>query len=111
MSTTTLVDPTGPSGKKGPSYQKALDATRDLYITDYSIHDLRFPTSLTGDGTDAMNTTCDYSAAYVKLYVGPKGLPRSSPPASVGKDGTLSELRGHGVSAAWERSGVRGRVC
>lgn len=29
--------------------------------------DIRFPTSLSGDGTDAMNTDCDYSSAYVKL--------------------------------------------
>jgi len=30
--------------------------------------DIRFPTSLTGDGTDAMNTDCDYSSAYVSLF-------------------------------------------
>ncbi|KAI0676580.1 enolase C-terminal domain-like protein [Trametes maxima] len=37
-------------------------------ITGYKTHDVRFPTSLSGDGTDAMNTDCDYSSAYVKLY-------------------------------------------
>lgn len=37
-------------------------------ITHFKTHDLRFPTSLTGDGTDAMNTSCDYSSAYVILY-------------------------------------------
>ncbi|KJA21439.1 hypothetical protein HYPSUDRAFT_42090 [Hypholoma sublateritium FD-334 SS-4] len=36
-------------------------------ITGYRTHDVRFPTSLTGDGTDAMNTDCDYSSAYVVL--------------------------------------------
>jgi len=36
-------------------------------ITHFEIHDVRFPTSLTGDGTDAMNTDCDYSSAYVSL--------------------------------------------
>ncbi|ESK84130.1 mandelate racemase muconate lactonizing protein, partial [Moniliophthora roreri MCA 2997] len=36
-------------------------------ITGYETHDVRFPTSLTGDGTDAMNTDCDYSSAYVTL--------------------------------------------
>ncbi|KAF8155509.1 mandelate racemase/muconate lactonizing enzyme [Crassisporium funariophilum] len=36
-------------------------------ITGYETHDVRFPTSLTGDGTDAMNTDCDYSSAYVVL--------------------------------------------
>ncbi|CAE6416208.1 unnamed protein product [Rhizoctonia solani] len=42
-------------------------------ITKYQIHDVRFPTSLTGDGTDAMNKECDYSSgkllsSYVELY-------------------------------------------
>ncbi|QRV75950.1 enolase C-terminal domain-like protein [Ceratobasidium sp. AG-Ba] len=37
-------------------------------ITKYQIHDVRFPTSLTGDGTDAMNKECDYSSAYIELY-------------------------------------------
>lgn len=31
----------------------------DLYIVDFSIHDVRFPTNLSGDGTDAMNKECD----------------------------------------------------
>ncbi|KZT02985.1 enolase C-terminal domain-like protein [Laetiporus sulphureus 93-53] len=38
-----------------------------ITITGYETHDVRFPTSLTGDGTDAMNTECDYSSAYVTL--------------------------------------------
>lgn len=37
-------------------------------ITHFTIEDLRFPTSLTGDGTDATNTECDYSAAYITLF-------------------------------------------
>ncbi|KAF8634254.1 hypothetical protein AX15_001004 [Amanita polypyramis BW_CC] len=37
-------------------------------ITGYETHDIRFPTSLTGDGTDAMNTDCDYSSAYMTLF-------------------------------------------
>jgi L-fuconate dehydratase len=36
-------------------------------ITAVEIHDLRFPTSLTADGSDAMNQDGDYSAAYVVL--------------------------------------------
>ncbi|VDB85342.1 unnamed protein product [Peniophora sp. CBMAI 1063] len=48
-------------------------------ITHFEIHDVRFPTSLTGDGTDAMNTDCDYSSAYVSLY-------------------TDSDLVGHGMT-------------
>ncbi|KAI0792540.1 enolase C-terminal domain-like protein [Abortiporus biennis] len=48
-------------------------------ITGYETHDVRFPTSLTGDGTDAMNTDCDYSSAYVTLK-------------------TSSDLVGHGMT-------------
>jgi len=36
-------------------------------ISGFETHDVRFPTSLTGDGTDAMNTDCDYSSAYIEL--------------------------------------------
>ncbi|KAH8084305.1 enolase C-terminal domain-like protein, partial [Cristinia sonorae] len=48
-------------------------------ITGFETHDVRFPTSLTGDGTDAMNTDCDYSSAYVTLT-------------------TSSDLIGHGMT-------------
>ena len=36
-------------------------------ITGVRVHDVRFPTSLTADGSDAMNKDADYSAAYVVL--------------------------------------------
>jgi len=48
-------------------------------ITHFETHDVRFPTSLTGDGSDAMNKDCDYSSAYVSLY-------------------TNSDLVGHGMT-------------
>src|SRR3954449_8438615 len=38
-----------------------------MQITGYEIIDLRFPTSLTSDGTDAVHKDPDYSAAYVIL--------------------------------------------
>ena len=38
-------------------------------ITHYSVHDIRFPTSRSLDGSDAMNKAPDYSAAYVVLHV------------------------------------------
>src|SRR5690554_5136559 len=38
-----------------------------MIITDIIIKDVRFPTSKTLDGSDAMNTDPDYSAAYVIL--------------------------------------------
>lgn len=37
-------------------------------ITAVTTHDVRFPTSLTMDGSDAMNKDGDYSAAYVVLH-------------------------------------------
>ena len=40
----------------------------DITITSFDIHDVRFPTNVTGDGTDAMNKECDYSAAYIVLH-------------------------------------------
>ncbi len=39
-----------------------------ITITSYSVHDVRFPTSRTLDGSDAMNRDPDYSAAYVILH-------------------------------------------
>ena len=38
-----------------------------ITITSVRVHDVRFPTSLTADGSDAMNKDGDYSAAYVVL--------------------------------------------
>ena len=39
----------------------------NLIITDIEVKDIRFPTSKTLDGSDAMNPDPDYSAAYVIL--------------------------------------------
>ena len=39
----------------------------DVKITSVLVKDIRFPTSRTLDGSDAMNTAPDYSAAYVML--------------------------------------------
>ncbi|MFC6488820.1 L-fuconate dehydratase [Nitratireductor sp. GCM10026969] len=43
-------------------------------ITDLRTHDLRFPTSRSLDGSDAMNPDPDYSAAYVVLETDTPGL-------------------------------------
>ncbi len=43
-------------------------------ITSLRVHDLRFPTSLSLDGSDAMNPDPDYSAAYVILETDTPGL-------------------------------------
>ena len=39
-----------------------------LIITSIDVKDIRFPTSKTQDGSDAMNPDPDYSAAYVILH-------------------------------------------
>lgn len=39
-----------------------------IKITDYTVRDVRFPTSRTLDGSDAMHSDPDYSAAYVILH-------------------------------------------
>src|SRR5438034_9735869 len=44
-------------------------------ITDVIVRDVRFPTSATLDGSDAMNPDPDYSATYVALQTdSPRGL-------------------------------------
>jgi L-fuconate dehydratase len=43
-------------------------------ITGIRTHDVRFPTSLSQDGSDAMNKETDYSAAYVVLETDEPGL-------------------------------------
>ncbi|ULC58045.1 L-fuconate dehydratase [Flaviramulus sp. BrNp1-15] len=46
----------------------------EVIITNVSIRDVRFPTSRSLDGSDAMNPDPDYSAAYVILETNKKGL-------------------------------------
>jgi L-fuconate dehydratase len=46
-----------------------------ITITDIKVRDIRFPTSGSLDGSDAMNTAPDYSATYVILHTdSPQGL-------------------------------------
>ena len=46
----------------------------DCEILDYEVKDIRFPTSQTLDGSDAMNPDPDYSAAYLILKTNVEGL-------------------------------------
>lgn len=41
----------------------------NLTIKKLEVKDLRFPTSLKSDGSDAMHTDPDYSCAYVKVLL------------------------------------------
>jgi L-fuconate dehydratase len=45
-----------------------------MRITSLTVHDLRFPTSRSLDGSDAMHRRPDYSAAYVVLGTGDEAL-------------------------------------
>ncbi|PYG98170.1 fuconate dehydratase, partial [Arthrobacter stackebrandtii] len=45
-----------------------------IRITHLSVRDIRFPTSLSLDGSDAMNSAPDYSAAYVVLHTDAEAL-------------------------------------
>ena len=54
-------------------------------ITAVTVEDVRFPTSLTADGSDAMNKDGDYSAAYVVLHTD-------------GVDSVGVPLAGHGLT-------------
>src|SRR5690348_10532296 len=51
------------------------EVAMSIVITDLVARDIRFPTSRSLDGSDAMNTAPDYSAAYVVLKTdSPRGL-------------------------------------
>ena len=45
-----------------------------LRIVELEVHDLRFPTSLTSDGSDASHPDPDYSAVYVRLVTNDPSL-------------------------------------
>jgi L-fuconate dehydratase len=60
---------------------EAISATAEQFIgqdvvtiTDFKVIDVRFPTSRTLDGSDAMNPDPDYSAAYVIMRTNHDGL-------------------------------------
>jgi len=61
-------------------------------ITSVEVVDVRFPTSLTQDGSDAMNKDGDYSAAYVVLH--------TDDPALTGHGFTFTIGRGNDLCVA-----------
>jgi len=64
-----------------------------ITITDVIVHDIRFPTSLTLDGSDAVNVDPDYSATYVVLRT-------DSPRVLQGYGLTFTNGRGNEVTVA-----------
>ncbi|MCY4177708.1 MAG: L-fuconate dehydratase [Endozoicomonadaceae bacterium] len=63
-----------------------------IFITNLSVRDIRFPTSRSLDGSDAMNKDPDYSATYVTL--------KTSEPALQGHGLTFTIGRGNEVCVA-----------
>ncbi|WP_285101344.1 enolase C-terminal domain-like protein [Promicromonospora sp. MEB111] len=64
-------------------------------ITGVRVEDVRFPTSATADGSDAMNKDADYSAAYVVLET---DAPDPAASDSAGPSGSGGTLGGYGLT-------------
>ncbi len=60
-----------------------------IKITDVIVKDIRFPTSRTLDGSDAMNHDPDYSAAYVILKTNSNGLEGHGLTFTIGRGNNL----------------------
>ena len=57
-----------------------------IKITNLSVRDIRFPTSRSLDGSDAMNAAPDYSATYVILETdSPEHLAGHGPAFTIGR--------------------------
>ncbi len=68
-------------------------------ITDVLVKDIRFPTSRSLDGSDAMNPDPDYSAAYVTLKTDhPKGLEGHGLTFTIGRGNELCVAAIHSLS-------------
>jgi L-fuconate dehydratase len=61
-------------------------------ITDVTVHDLRFPTSLSADGSDAMNKDADYSAAYVVIHTNDESIKGFGFTFTIGRGNNLCVL-------------------
>jgi L-fuconate dehydratase len=60
-----------------------------MKITSLTTHDIRFPTSRSLDGSDAMNPDPDYSAAYVVLHTDQDGLAGHGMTFTIGRGNEL----------------------
>lgn len=54
-------------------------------ITKCEYFDIRFPTSITNDGSDAMNVDPDYSASYIRIHTSTPGLSGDSLVFTIGQ--------------------------
>jgi L-fuconate dehydratase len=70
-----------------------------IFITGIEVRDIRFPTSKTLDGSDAMNTDPDYSAAYVILKTNhPDGLEGHGLTFTIGRGNEIVASALHALS-------------
>lgn len=70
-----------------------------IVITDIEVKDIRFPTSKTLDGSDAMNPDPDYSAAYVILKTNhPDGLEGHGLTFTIGRGNEIVAAALHALS-------------
>ncbi|GAB4125265.1 MAG: L-fuconate dehydratase [Roseiflexaceae bacterium] len=69
-----------------------------ITITGYSAEDIRFPTSRTLAGSDAMNKDPDYSAAYVVLYTDADGLEGHGLTFTIGRGNELCVAAIHALA-------------
>ena len=73
-------------------------------ITKLSVRDIRFPTSRSLDGSDAMNAAPDYSATYVTLETdSPDGLAGHGLTFTIGRGKEICVQCGKGACAAGRR--------
>ena len=71
-------------------------------ITSVEVIDVRFPTSLTSDGSDAMNKDGDYSAAYVVLHTDdPDADAGTASPSRSGAATTCASRRRRNAAGPW----------
>lgn len=63
-----------------------------IRITHLSVRDIRFPTSLSLDGSDAMNSAPDYSAAYVVLHTDAAALEGHGLTFTIGRGNEILSL-------------------
>lgn len=68
---------------------RMLAVASSITITSYEVHDLRFPTSASQDGSDAMHTDPDYSAAYVVLQTSSPALSGCGMTFTIGRGNEL----------------------
>ena len=73
-------------------------------ITHLSVRDIRFPTSRSLDGSDAMNAAPDYSATYAILETdAPEGLAGHGLTFTIGRGNEVCRGGGEGAGAARRR--------